>query len=125
MYEILIIDDDVELCELVSEYLKREGLSAEYVHTGEEGIEAALGGSHWAIVLDVMLPSIGGFEVLRRLRAAPAPTSSTPVLMLTARGDEVDTRGQLRWMLYRPPLAAARCRRLAPAAPSEPNAPTR
>lgn len=90
MYEILIIDDDVELCELVSEYLKREGLSAQYVHTGEEGIEAALAGSYWAIVLDVMLPSIGGFEVLRRLRAASSPVAGTPVLMLTARGDEVD-----------------------------------
>ena len=90
MHEILIIDDDVELCELVSEYLKREGLSANYVHSGEEGVEAALGGSYKAIVLDVMLPSIGGFEVLRRLRAAAPPASQTPVIMLTARGDEVD-----------------------------------
>ncbi|MEO6908273.1 MAG: response regulator transcription factor [Abditibacteriaceae bacterium] len=90
MHEILIIDDDVELCELVSEYLKREGLSAHYVHSGEEGIEAALDGSYKAIVLDVMLPSIGGFEVLRRLRSAEPPSSKTPVIMLTARGDEVD-----------------------------------
>jgi two-component system response regulator CpxR len=90
MHEILIIDDDVELCELVSEYLKREGLSANYVHSGEEGVEAALEGSYKAIVLDVMLPSIGGFEVLRRLRAADPPASETPVIMLTARGDEVD-----------------------------------
>lgn len=90
MHEILIIDDDVELCELVSEYLKREGLSAHYVHSGEEGIEEALGGSYKAIVLDVMLPSIGGFEVLRRLRAGASPSSETPVIMLTARGDEVD-----------------------------------
>jgi two-component system response regulator CpxR len=90
MHEILIIDDDVELCELVSEYLKREGLSAHYVHSGEEGIEAARDGSYKAIVLDVMLPSIGGFEVLRRLRASAPPASETPVIMLTARGDEVD-----------------------------------
>jgi len=90
MHEILIIDDDVELCELVSEYLKREGLSTNYVHSGEEGVEAALGDSYKAIVLDVMLPSIGGFEVLRRLRAANPPASETPVIMLTARGDEVD-----------------------------------
>jgi len=90
MHEILIIDDDVELCELVSEYLKREGLSTNYVHSGEEGVEAALEGSYKAIVLDVMLPSIGGFEVLRRLRASAPPASETPVIMLTARGDEVD-----------------------------------
>lgn len=90
MHEILIIDDDVELCELVSEYLKREGLSAHYVHSGEEGVEVALSDSYKAIVLDVMLPSIGGFEVLRRLRAADPPASETPIIMLTARGDEVD-----------------------------------
>jgi DNA-binding response OmpR family regulator len=83
---LLIIDDDVELCELVSEYLRPEGFEIEAVHDGELGIKRVLSGEHALIVLDVMLPGLNGFEVLRRIRAR----SSTPVLMLTARGDDVD-----------------------------------
>ncbi len=83
---ILIIDDDVELCELLNDYLSAEGFEAEAVHDGESGVERAMGTTFDLIVLDVMLPRLSGFEVLRRIRTG----SAVPVLMLTARGDEVD-----------------------------------
>ncbi|MFZ3217272.1 MAG: response regulator transcription factor [Candidatus Acidiferrales bacterium] len=83
---ILVVDDDVELCELVSEYLVSQGLRAEAVHDGATGLERALSGNYSLIVLDVMLPGIRGFEVLRKIRAK----SSVPVVMLTAHGDDVD-----------------------------------
>jgi two-component system, OmpR family, response regulator CpxR len=86
MHRILVIDDDVELCELLTECLTPEGLQVETVHDGERGVERGLSGDHALVVLDVMLPGISGFEVLRRIRAG----SSVPVLMLTARGDDVD-----------------------------------
>jgi two-component system, OmpR family, response regulator CpxR len=86
MTSILVIDDDVELCELLSDYLVTEGFTVEVVHNGEEGAGRALTGNYGLIVLDVMLPGINGFEVLRRIRAV----SATPVLMLTARGEDVD-----------------------------------
>jgi two-component system response regulator CpxR len=84
--KILIIDDDVGLCELLANYLAAEGFAVEAVHNGEDGVQLALGNVYGLIVLDVMLPKLGGFEVLRRIRS----TSSVPVLMLTARGDDVD-----------------------------------
>lgn len=83
---ILIIDDDIELCELLNDYLSAEGFDAEAVHDGETGVERALNNAYGLIVLDVMLPRLSGFEVLRRIRSG----SAVPVLMLTARGDEVD-----------------------------------
>ncbi|MEP6570902.1 MAG: response regulator transcription factor [Acidobacteriota bacterium] len=86
MDQILIIDDDVALCELVTEYLTPLGFEIESVHRGEVGAERALAGKHTLVVLDVMLPGLNGFEVLRRIRAE----SNIPVLMLTARGDDVD-----------------------------------
>jgi two-component system response regulator CpxR len=86
MAEILLVDDDAELCELVAEFLAGEGFSIEAVHDGPTGLDRARSGRHDAVVLDVMLPGMSGFEVLRRLRE----TSSLPVLMLTAKGDEVD-----------------------------------
>jgi two-component system response regulator CpxR len=86
MNRILVIDDDIGLCELLTDYLTTEGFAVEVAHDGEAGAELALTGDFELVVLDVMLPGINGFEVLRRLRAA----SSTPVLMLTARGDDVD-----------------------------------
>ncbi len=86
MHQILVIDDDVELCELVAEYLEPEGYKVEAVHNGEEGVERALSGQHALAVLDFMLPGINGFEVLRRIRAR----SRLPVVMLTARGDDVN-----------------------------------
>jgi DNA-binding response OmpR family regulator len=72
MHSVLIVDDDTELCELVSEYLRREGLEATAVHSGEEGVDRALSGDYSVVVLDVMLPSIGGFEVLRRIEGLRA-----------------------------------------------------
>ena len=86
MERILIIDDDVELCTLVGEYLQAEGFTVEAAHDGESGLQRAAGGGYLLVVLDVMLPGINGFEVLRRLRS----TSRLPVLLLTARGEDVD-----------------------------------
>lgn len=86
MDRILVIDDDVELCGLVAEYLQPEGFQIEGAHNGEQGLEKALSGNHLLVVLDVMLPGINGFEVLRRIRS----TSRVPVLLLTARGEDVD-----------------------------------
>lgn len=83
---VLVVDDDVELCQLISQYLEREGFAVETVHSGEKGVERALSGESSIVVLDVMLPGMDGFEVLRRIRSG----SSAPVLMLTARGDEQD-----------------------------------
>jgi two-component system response regulator CpxR len=86
MQPVLVIDDDVGLCELVAEYLEPEGYEVEAVHNGEAGVERALSGEHALAVLDYMLPGINGFEVLRRVRAR----SRLPIVMLTARGDDVD-----------------------------------
>ena len=86
MNKVLIIDDDEELCELVSEYLSVEGFETESVHDGESGLEKALAGEYDLAILDVMLPKMNGFEVLRNLR----DKSKLPVLMLTARGDDME-----------------------------------
>jgi DNA-binding response OmpR family regulator len=83
---ILLVDDDVELAAMLSEYLTVEGFETVCAHTGENGIEQAARQTFDAIVLDVMLPGVNGIEVLRRLRER----SPVPVLMLTARGDHVD-----------------------------------
>ncbi|HKO95347.1 MAG TPA: response regulator transcription factor [Pyrinomonadaceae bacterium] len=86
MDPILIIDDDVALCELVTEYLEPEGFQIEAVHRGDLGVDRARSGKHSLVVLDVMLPGLNGFEVLKKIRL----DSKIPVLMLTARGDDVD-----------------------------------
>ncbi|MGZ8432621.1 MAG: response regulator transcription factor [Candidatus Deferrimicrobiaceae bacterium] len=83
---ILVIDDDRELCELLAEYLGQEGFVVESVNEGAAGLERALSGVHALVVLDVMLPEMNGFDLLRRIRER----SKIPVLMLTARGDDVD-----------------------------------
>jgi len=83
---LLLIEDDVRLCRLVKEYLEPMGYSVTTVYTGPAGLALALKESFQAIILDVMLPGMDGFEVLRRLRAQ----SSVPVLMLTGRGEEPD-----------------------------------
>jgi two-component system response regulator CpxR len=86
MNRILIIDDDAELCALVARFLKSEGFAVERATDASQGIGQALSGSYALIMLDVMMPDLSGFDVLRRIRAC----SRTPVLMLTARGDTHD-----------------------------------
>jgi two-component system, OmpR family, response regulator CpxR len=86
MSKILIIDDDEELCELVSEYLSVEGFTTEAVHDGESGLQKALSNDYELAILDVMLPRKNGFDVLRELRKS----SKLPVLMLTAKGDDME-----------------------------------
>src|ERR1700685_1232650 len=83
---ILVIDADGELWSLGGEYLEPEGFQIEAVHDGNRGLERALTGDHLLVVLDVMLPRMNGFDVLRRIRT----TSRIPVLLLTARGEDVD-----------------------------------
>ncbi|MGB0716436.1 MAG: response regulator transcription factor [Phycisphaerae bacterium] len=86
MSTILLIDDDHELYELLSEYLKQHGFTVEAAHDGETGLRLAQEGQFKLIVLDVMLPGMDGFDVLRALRTSVL----TPVMMLTARGEDVD-----------------------------------
>lgn len=83
---ILLIDDDQELCELLSSWLNAEGFTVHSVHDGETGLETAREGSYDAIVLDIMLPGMNGLDVLRALRKS----CDTPLLMLSARGEPVD-----------------------------------
>lgn len=84
--KVLIIDDDEELCDLVSEYLSVEGFEVSAVHDGEAGLSKARTGNYDLAILDVMMPKLNGFDVLRNLRE----TSMLPVLMLTARGDDME-----------------------------------
>lgn len=86
MGKVLIIDDDEELCELVSEYLAVEGFEVDVVNDGASGLEAARSGKYDLAILDVMLPKMNGFEVLKNLRTS----SVLPVLMLTARGEDME-----------------------------------
>jgi two-component system response regulator CpxR len=83
---LLIVDDDAELCALLQEFLQREGFTVECTHEGKHGLDLAQQGGYDLIVLDVMLPGLDGFEILKRLRIS----SRVPVLMLTARGEDVD-----------------------------------
>jgi len=88
---ILVIDDDRELCALVAEYLEPEGFRIETVHDGLTGVDRAVVGEHACVVLDVMLPGLGGFEVLRRIRSSTdVVASAVPIVMLTARGSDID-----------------------------------
>ncbi len=86
MDRLLVIDDDRELCQLVTRYLTHEGFEIDCAPGGEIGLERAFAQPHSLIVLDVMMPGTGGFEVLRRVRER----MRTPVIMLTARGDTED-----------------------------------
>ena len=83
---LLIVDDDLELCDLLSERLRSEMFETDAVHDGVRGLERAREQNYALVVLDLMLPGMGGLEVLRQLRAI----STVPVLILTARGDDVD-----------------------------------
>ena len=86
MDQVLIVDDDRELCELLSERLGTEGFVIDAVHDGLRGLERALSNDYALVVLDLMLPGMSGLDVLRRIRAR----SPLPVLVLTARGEDVD-----------------------------------
>ncbi|MBT8138934.1 MAG: response regulator transcription factor [Gammaproteobacteria bacterium] len=90
-HRILLVDDDIELCELLEEYLQKEGLDINVAHDGLAAVEHlaqvnAAKQDYDAIVLDFMLPGMQGLDILQRLRTF----SNTPVLMLTARGDDID-----------------------------------
>ncbi len=84
--KILMVDDDKKLCRLVADYLEPMGYAVETAHNGSQGLEMILKGNYHAVILDVMMPQMDGFEVLKRLRRE----SNVPVLMLTARGEETD-----------------------------------
>jgi DNA-binding response OmpR family regulator len=86
MEKVLIVDDDEELCELVSEYLSVEGFQVDSVNDGRAGLAVALQERHDLVILDVMLPGLNGFDVLRELRKS----SKIPVVMLTARGEDME-----------------------------------
>ena len=83
---LLVIDDDRKLCRLIGDYLTPLGYAVTAAHTGPEGVEKATGEEWHAVILDLMLPGMDGFEVLKAIRHK----SDVPVLMLTARGDEAD-----------------------------------
>ena len=83
---VLLIDDDAELCGLVTRFMAGEGYEVDSVTNGRQGAPRALSGGYKLILLDVMMPDMNGFEVLRRIRAE----SRIPVLMLTAKGDTLD-----------------------------------
>jgi DNA-binding response OmpR family regulator len=83
---LLLVDDDPKLCRLMHDYLAPLGYEVSMAHTGAEGLEMAAAGAFDAMILDVMMPGMDGFEVLKRLRAK----SNLPVLMLTGLGDEAD-----------------------------------
>ena len=86
MEQLLLIDDDVELCAMLTDYLGRHGFTTKSVHRGDTGLQVAKTGNWAVILLDVMLPGLDGLEVLRELRKH----SSANVLLLTARGEDVD-----------------------------------
>lgn len=86
MNHVLLIDDDVELVGMFSEYLEQEGFRTTCVHNGADGAREALRGDYAIAVLDVMMPGTNGIDALRQIRAA----SRIPILMLTARGDDAD-----------------------------------
>jgi two-component system response regulator CpxR len=83
---VLLVDDDRELCQMLSEYLEAEHFDVKSVHDGGDALAELQANEFEILILDVMLPSVGGFDVLRKLGASYA----TPILMLTARGDDVD-----------------------------------
>jgi DNA-binding response OmpR family regulator len=86
MERLLLVDDDLELCEILTEYFSAEGFDVESAHEGVRGLERARSGEHAIVILDLLLPGMRGLDVLRQLRAH----SNVPVLILTARGDDVD-----------------------------------
>ncbi|HKJ54252.1 MAG TPA: response regulator transcription factor [Gammaproteobacteria bacterium] len=87
MHPLLLADDDIELCDMLAQYLEAEDFSVTAVHDGEAALAEARSGRHELAVLDIMMPRMSGLDVLRELRR----DSQLPVLILTARGDDVDS----------------------------------
>ena len=87
MARILLADDDIELGDMLTEYLGKEGFEVDVAHDGDTALSKALANPYDLLILDVMMPNRNGFDILRELRAR----SLLPVLMLTARGDDVDS----------------------------------
>lgn len=83
---ILIIDDDIGLCQLLKKCVQKESLTADLVHTGTDGLLQVAQNNYHLIVLDVMLPGMDGFQVLQKIREM----STVPVLMLTAKAANID-----------------------------------
>jgi two-component system response regulator CpxR len=86
MPHVLLVDDDVELCALHQEILESEGFEVSLAYDGKSGVEAMANSPSDIVVLDIMMPGMGGIETLRQIRRS----SSVPILMLTARGDDID-----------------------------------
>src|SRR6056297_2892813 len=83
---LLLVDDDQDLAGMLQEYLEPEGFAVEWAGDGPKALQRLAAETFDLVILDVMMPGMNGFEVLRRIRAE----RDTPVLMLTARGDDVD-----------------------------------
>lgn len=84
--KILIIDDDIEVCQLLKKCIEKEGMVAQLAYTGASGLNRLAENQYSLIVLDIMLPDLSGFEVLSELRKS----NGVPVLMLTAKNEEID-----------------------------------
>ena len=87
MARILLADDDIELGDMLTEYLGKEGFEVDVAHDGDTALNKALANPYDLLILDVMMPNRSGFDVLRELRGR----SLLPVLMLTARGEDIDS----------------------------------
>lgn len=87
MHQLLLADDDIELCDMLRQYLEAENFDLTVVHDGESALDEARSGRHELAVLDIMMPKMNGLDVLKELRR----DSQLPVLILTARGDDVDS----------------------------------
>src|SRR5260370_36243834 len=83
---ILLVDDDISLCNLLNEYLGRAGFEVESIHDGRDALERIFSGNYLAVVLDLMLPGMKGLDLLQRIRTK----SNIHVLILTAQGEEID-----------------------------------
>jgi two-component system response regulator CpxR len=86
MQSILVVDDDITLCELLQEFLETEGFSVTVVHKGAEGILHALSGEYGLIVLDRAMPDMNGLQVLHRIRSK----SNVPVVIISSRGNDIE-----------------------------------
>lgn len=94
MNNVLLVDDDVELAEMLADYLRRDGFGVQAVYDGATGVTDALSGRYGIVVMDVMMPGMSGIEALGRIRLQ----SQIPVLMLTGKGDDIDRISDLSWV---------------------------